>query len=59
VKRRRLVLAAAGACLCFAVLFIHSWMQERNKGAYFMTYLWGGPFFLSLLVLVFRIRAKE
>lgn len=50
---------AAVALTCFAVLFVHSWISESSRGVYFMTFLWGEVFLLSLVSLVLRIRAKE
>lgn len=58
MKKRLLVVATAIVCLCFAVLFVRSWISESAKGVYLMTVLWGGVLLLSLFSLVYRIRAK-
>jgi hypothetical protein len=59
MKKRRLTFAAAGMCIGFAFPFIRSWMRESSNGAYFMTFLWGVPLLISIVLLVFRIRDKE
>lgn len=58
MKRWRWALAAL-ASVCFAVLFVRSWMRESGKGVYLMTVLWAGVFLLSLVSFVLRMRAKE
>jgi hypothetical protein len=53
------VALTAVVSVCSAALSVRSWMSEGSKGVYLMTFVWGGVFLLSLVALVFRIRAKE
>jgi hypothetical protein len=57
--RRYLIGGQALTCAIFAILFVRTVIEERAKGEYFMTYLWGGVFLLSLVILIIRIRIKS
>jgi predicted membrane channel-forming protein YqfA (hemolysin III family) len=58
-KRRLRVFAAAGASICFAILFVESWMRETNHRTYIGTFIWGVGMFLILFSIVLHIRDKE
>ena len=57
--RRYLIGGSALSCVIFAILFVRTMIEERAKATYFMTYIWGCVFLLSLVLLIVRIRIKK
>jgi hypothetical protein len=57
--RRYVIGGSALSCAMFAILFVRTVIEERAKGEYFMTYLWGGVLLFSLVLLAVRIRIKS
>jgi hypothetical protein len=56
--RRFLIFGTAISCAIFATLFVRSILEERAKGVYILSFLWGGALVLSLFLLAFRSRIK-
>ena len=54
--RRFLVFGTTISCAIFATLLVRSILEERAKGVYLLSFLWGGVLLLSLVLLAFRSR---
>jgi O-antigen/teichoic acid export membrane protein len=57
--RRFLVFGTTISCAIFATLLVRSILEERAKGVYLLSFLWGGVLLLSLVLLAFRSRIKR